>query len=104
MDDGSRDATRDLLAAMHREEPRFKVVILSRNFGQQTAISAGLACASGEAVAILDADLQDPPELIGHCLQKLREGWTSSIRCGASARKTCSEGRLTPCSTVCCAL
>jgi dolichol-phosphate mannosyltransferase len=75
VDDGSRDATRDLLAAMHREEPRFKVVVLSRNFGQQTAISAGLACASGEAVAILDADLQDPPELIGLCLRKLREGW-----------------------------
>src|SRR6266851_1614739 len=59
VDDGSRDATFAQLTAMHWQEPRFKVVSLSRNFGHQSAISAGLAYASGEVVAIMDADLQD---------------------------------------------
>jgi dolichol-phosphate mannosyltransferase len=75
VDDGSTDRTFDVLAGMHREEPRFKVLALSRNFGQQTAISAGLSKASGDAVAILDADLQDPPELLRQCMNKLREGY-----------------------------
>ena len=75
VDDGSRDSTFARLSAMHWEEPRFKVVSLSRNFGHQTAISAGLACVSGQAVAIMDADLQDPPELLEQCLEKLGEGY-----------------------------
>jgi polyisoprenyl-phosphate glycosyltransferase len=74
VDDGSRDSTLPQLAAMHRVERRFKVVSLSRNFGQQTAISAGLEYSSGDVVAILDADLQDPPELLGQYLEKLHEG------------------------------
>jgi len=75
VDDGSRDATFEQLSAMHGREPRFKVIALSRNFGHQAAISAGLAHAAGEAVAIMDADLQDPPEILADCLQKLREGF-----------------------------
>ena len=75
VDDGSVDGTFSELAAMHRAEPRFKVVSLSRNFGHQAAISAGIHCAKGEAVAIMDADLQDPPELLNQCLTKLREGY-----------------------------
>jgi dolichol-phosphate mannosyltransferase len=75
VDDGSQDSTFPQLAAMHANESRFKVVSLSRNFGHQAALQAGLTCAGGKAVAILDADLQDPPELIGRGLVKLSEGY-----------------------------
>ena len=75
VDDGSRDGTYERLAQMHREEPRFKVVVLSRNFGHQVALSAGLAYASGDAVGIMDADLQDPPEILAECLKRLSEGY-----------------------------
>jgi dolichol-phosphate mannosyltransferase len=75
VDDGSKDQTFELLAAMHRAEPRFKVISFSRNFGHQSALSAGLAYANGQAVGLLDADLQDPPELFALCLDKLRQGY-----------------------------
>jgi len=75
VDDGSSDRTLELLGRMHCEDARIKVISLSRNFGHQTAISAGLAYASGDAVAILDADLQDPPELLLSCLERWREGY-----------------------------
>jgi dolichol-phosphate mannosyltransferase len=75
VDDGSVDATPEQLSAMHRADPRFKIVRLSRNFGHQTAICAGLAFSSGEAVGIMDADLQDPPEFFAAALGKLREGY-----------------------------
>jgi dolichol-phosphate mannosyltransferase len=75
VDDGSQDGTFELLAAMHRAEPRFKVISFSRNFGHAAALCAGLACAQGQAVGLLDADLQDPPELFALCLDKLREGY-----------------------------
>jgi dolichol-phosphate mannosyltransferase len=75
VDDGSTDSTFEQLAALHRKEPRFKVISFSRNFGHQAALCAGLAAAAGQAVGILDADLQDPPELVGECLAKLKEGY-----------------------------
>jgi len=75
VDDGSFDGTFEHLAAMHREDGRFKVLSFSRNFGHQTAISAGLAHATGEAVAVMDADLQDPPEILPAALAKLKEGY-----------------------------
>lgn len=75
VDDGSRDNTFALLTAMHQQDPRYKALALSRNFGHQAAISAGLTHATGEAVAIMDADLQDPPEILAACLEKLREGF-----------------------------
>jgi glycosyltransferase involved in cell wall biosynthesis len=75
VDDGSSDGTLLQLTAMHWEEPSFKVVSLSRNFGHQVAIAAGLEHASGDAVAIMDADLQDPPELLQECLEKLWSGY-----------------------------
>jgi dolichol-phosphate mannosyltransferase len=75
VDDGSSDNTYELLAQMHRADPRFKVIGLSRNFGHQSAIGAGLACASGAAVGIMDADLQDPPEVLLGAFHKLREGY-----------------------------
>lgn len=75
VDDGSHDATFEILTAIHREDPRFKVVSFSRNFGHQVAVSAGLHHAAGEVVAVMDADLQDPPELLGECLGLLRKGF-----------------------------
>jgi glycosyltransferase involved in cell wall biosynthesis len=75
VDDGSKDDTCEQLRQMNAEDPRFKVVVLSRNFGHQSAISAGLACARGNAVGIMDADLQDPPEILAQAFQKLREGY-----------------------------
>lgn len=64
VDDGSRDGTTDVLRAVAAEDPRIKVVLLSRNFGHQVALSAGLEHAQGECIVMLDSDLQDPPELI----------------------------------------
>lgn len=74
VDDGSGDGTPGLLNAMHAAEPRVGVARLSRNFGKEAAMSAGLHLARGEAVALIDADLQDPPELIGHMLAAWRGG------------------------------
>jgi polyisoprenyl-phosphate glycosyltransferase len=75
VDDGSRDDTFPQLAAMHAADPRFKVLAFSRNFGHQTAVFAGLSRARGDFVAVLDADLQDPPEFVATCVAKLKEGY-----------------------------
>jgi glycosyltransferase involved in cell wall biosynthesis len=75
VDDGSRDDTFQQLAAMHAADPRFKVISFSRNFGHQTAVFAGLSHAKGDYVAVMDADLQDPPEFLATCLAKLNEGY-----------------------------
>ncbi len=64
VNDGSSDATPELLDRMAREDPRIRVIHLSRNFGHQAALTAGLEHAVGDVVAMIDADLQDPPELI----------------------------------------
>jgi glycosyltransferase involved in cell wall biosynthesis len=74
VDDGSRDRTAAILRQLNVEDPRFKSLTLSRNFGHQAAVSAGLAHARGEIVAVMDADLQDPPEILAECLAQLREG------------------------------
>jgi len=73
VDDGSRDGTPRLLAEAARD-PRFKSVVLSRNFGHQQAISAGLDFAGGDAVAVIDGDLQDPPETISGMLRAWEKG------------------------------
>jgi polyisoprenyl-phosphate glycosyltransferase len=75
VNDGSRDASHALLAAACESEKRFKLVNLSRNFGHQIAITAGTDRAEGDAVVIMDADLQDPPEVIGEMLQRFAEGY-----------------------------
>ena len=64
VDDGSRDKTAELLEQVHARDPHVVVVRLSRNFGHQPAVTAGLSASLGKAVVIIDADLQDPPELI----------------------------------------
>ena len=74
VDDGSRDATLERLRGLQRADPRVRIISLSRNFGQQMAITAGLAEAAGDAVAIMDADLQDPPEVILDMLELWRRG------------------------------
>ena len=74
VDDGSADHTPQLLAALAERDPRVRVLELSRNFGHQTALTAGLDHASGDAVVMMDADLQDPPELIPEMLDHWRGG------------------------------
>jgi dolichol-phosphate mannosyltransferase len=64
VDDGSTDGSGALLDQMHAGDPRFKVVHLSRNFGHQAAVTAGLHYAAGDLACIMDADLQDPPEVL----------------------------------------
>ena len=63
-----------MLAEIAGDDPRVKVVELSRNFGHQTALTAGLDHATGDAVVMIDADLQDPPELIPEMVERWREG------------------------------
>lgn len=75
VDDGSRDSTLKKLLHYHSEDKRFKVLSLSRNFGHQSAILAGLTYSKGEYVAIIDGDLQDPPEVIDQFKAKLEEGY-----------------------------
>ncbi|MFN0195619.1 MAG: glycosyltransferase family 2 protein [Planctomycetaceae bacterium] len=75
IDDGSTDASAELLNSIHREDPRWKVLKFSRNFGHQPAVSAGIHYSSGDAVVVMDADLQDPPEELVRFLDKWREGY-----------------------------
>jgi dolichol-phosphate mannosyltransferase len=74
VDDGSTDGTPPILAEIAAQDPRVKVVTLSRNFGHQMAITAGLDHARGDAVVMIDADLQDPPELIPTMIEHWRAG------------------------------
>lgn len=75
VNDGSRDRSLDLLKEIQAKDPLVRVLGFSRNFGHQVAITAGMEHAHGEAVVVIDADLQDPPELIGPMLEKWREGY-----------------------------
>jgi len=72
VDDGSRDQTLPRLLALRTAEPRLKVLALSRNFGHQAAYTAGLHAAQGEYVAMMDGDLQDPPELLPRMYELLQ--------------------------------
>jgi len=74
VDDGSRDRTWGMIEEFHRRDPRWKGICLARNFGHQAAVGAGLEHARGDAVAVLDADLQDPPELVTEMLARWKEG------------------------------
>jgi glycosyltransferase involved in cell wall biosynthesis len=74
VNDGSTDASADVLRSLHQEDSRVRVVTFSRNFGHQPAISAGIAYARGRAVVIIDSDLQDPPEVIPQLIQRWRDG------------------------------
>jgi dolichol-phosphate mannosyltransferase len=74
VDDGSNDGTLDSLREIQAADPQVRVLALSRNFGHQIAASAGLEAAVGDAVVLIDADLQDPPELIPDMLARWRDG------------------------------
>ena len=74
VDDGSKDETPEILASIAAEDRRVRVITLSRNFGHQAALTAGLDHARGDVVVMIDADLQDPPELIPRMLEEWRNG------------------------------
>ena len=75
VDDGSCDGSTDMLRDLARQDPHVRPVIFARNFGHQLAVTAGLDYANGQAVVIIDADLQDPPEVILEMIKKWREGY-----------------------------
>ena len=82
VNDGSRDSSPRLLQELRARDDRVKFMSFSRNFGHQVAITAGLDYSSGEAVIVMDADLQDPPEVIPRLIEKWREGYdvVSAVR------------------------
>jgi glycosyltransferase involved in cell wall biosynthesis len=75
VDDGSTDRSYDIMVDLGRRDPRIRAVRLSRNFGHQMAITAGLDHARGNAVIIMDADLQDPPEIVLEMAKRWRDGF-----------------------------
>lgn len=92
VDDGSRDQTLDRLRAVARQDDRFRYLSFSRNFGKEAAILAGMSEATGDAVAVLDADLQHPPELLSKMLPFLNQGYDQVVaartRTGDAAART----------------
>lgn len=92
VDDGSQDRTRDLIKGFAANDSRVKLVAFARNFGHQIAVTAGIDAAHGDAVVLIDADLQDPPEVVHEMIAKWREGFdvvygTRTERPGESAFK-----------------
>ncbi len=75
VNDGSHDRSFEQLKALAGAEPRYKVISFARNFGHQMAITAGMDRAEGEAVVVMDADLQDPPEIVAAMLERWQEGY-----------------------------
>lgn len=75
VDDGSTDGSTDLIRALAKKDKRVRPVIFARNFGHQIAVTAGLDYCRGEAAIIIDADLQDPPEVMLELIEKWREGY-----------------------------
>ena len=92
VNDGSKDCTLEKLLAYHQRDSKIKVISFSRNFGKEVAMTAALDFAEGDAVVLIDADLQDPPELIAQLLHKWEQGFdvvyaTRSNRLGESKVK-----------------
>ena len=75
VDDGSKDGSTEMIRELSQKDPRVRAVIFARNFGHQIAVTAGMDYSRGEAVAIIDADLQDPPEVILDLIEKWKEGY-----------------------------
>jgi dolichol-phosphate mannosyltransferase len=94
IDDGSTDGTRHLLQAAAAADPRVKVLAFSRNFGHQAAITAGLDFACGDAVVVMDADLQDPPELLPEMVARFKQGFdvVSAQRVGREGESLFKRG------------
>src|SRR2546423_10554210 len=98
VDDASRDSTPELLDSLADQDGRLRVLHLSRNFGHQAALTAGLEHARGDVVVMLDGDLQDPPELIREMLDRWRRGVDGAFgvrerRAGGSRFKPPRAGR-----------
>jgi len=104
VNDGSKDKSLEQLRMLATSDPRFKVISFSRNFGHQMAITAGLDRAQGEAVVIMDADLQDPPEVVSEMITRCVKvsTWCTACVRSVSERHCSSASRLRP-STACCA-
>ena len=85
VDDGGHDATLSRLKALRQEDPRAHYISFSRNFGKESAMYAGLEAATGDYIAVMDADLQDPPSLLGQMLEGLESG---EYDCVATRRVT----------------
>ena len=85
VNDGSADRSVEILAGASASDTRIKVLSLARNFGHQAASSAGLDYARGDAVVLIDADLQDPPELIGKMVERYTDGY--DVVCGKRAAR-----------------
>ncbi len=94
VDDGSGDGSLEKLVAYHQEDKRVKVLSLSKNFGHPAAITAGLEYASGEFIAMMDGDLQDPPELLEVMYQQLSSGEYDIINGRRKSRKERKKKRL----------
>lgn len=75
VNDGSRDQTADIITGIAKLDPQVQLINFSRNFGHQIAITAGMDMAAGQAIIVIDADLQDPPELILDMIQKWKDGY-----------------------------
>jgi polyisoprenyl-phosphate glycosyltransferase len=75
VNDGSKDLSFQILRGVAAADPRYRILSFARNFGHQTAVTAGLDYARGQAVVVMDADLQDPPEVVLEMVQKWREGF-----------------------------
>ncbi|MCG3206448.1 MAG: putative glycosyltransferase [Anaerolineae bacterium] len=75
INDGSRDRTPEIMRQIHEADPRVHFIDFARNFGHQLAVTAGMDYAQGDAVILIDSDLQDPPELILEMIQKWKEGY-----------------------------
>lgn len=75
VDDGSTDCSSIILEAKSKDDPRYRYVRLTRNFGHQIAITAGMDVAAGDAVIVMDADLQDPPEVVVQMIAQWKDGF-----------------------------
>jgi len=92
VDDGSNDSTLERLREIHKADSRVRVLSLSRNFGKEVASTAGIQQADGDAVVLIDADLQDPPEVIAEMVERWREG--AQVAYGVRVQRA-GETRLT---------
>ena len=88
VDDGSQDGTLQCLSALHERDPRCRCLSLSRNFGKEAALYAGMRQAGGDYVAVMDVDLQDPPELLPRMYEELRRGGCDCV----AARRVDRDG------------
>ena len=94
VDDGSTDGTAEVMRGLHSADSRVKALLLSRNFGHEAASTAGLDAAAGDAAILMDADLQDPPELIPTLVKRWREGFdvVSAQRAGRAGESMFKKG------------